>query len=277
MKLWGRLLLLSLVLIQIAATNPDKAKSTPQSARKGVVMGSAGAVGNSIAAFFGAKKTSTKTTALEKGSAKQTAAVKDQSASKKSDGTDEPEMLEVATPAAAAPLPKIVLPPVVAKKTAVISSPVRMPVKAQKIERIPVVPPPIPRVEVMKVRQEVQKIIELNKKIKDVQGGSSIQFQRVQEQARIHQKILAKIEASPEGQTGLASKTPSKEAFLAQEKLRIIHEETQRNAALLEAVDSEKEAASGEDSKSSGSVVPVKKSDATVKQVSGSGQKLQDL
>ncbi|MFA7255898.1 MAG: hypothetical protein WC133_07405, partial [Candidatus Omnitrophota bacterium] len=50
-------------------------------------------------------------------------------------------------------------------------------------------PPPTPRASVPQIRQEIQKILELNKKIKNVQSGRSVQLQRVQEQARIHQKI----------------------------------------------------------------------------------------
>ncbi|MFA5158954.1 MAG: hypothetical protein WC484_00410 [Candidatus Omnitrophota bacterium] len=93
------------------------------------------------------------------------------------------------------------------------------------------VPPP-PRASVPQIRQEIQKIFELSKKIKSVQSRRSAQFQRVQEQARIHQKILDTLEASQK-QTG-GQKASAKNALLAQEKLRIIHEETRRNAQAIE-------------------------------------------
>ncbi len=92
-------------------------------------------------------------------------------------------------------------------------------------------PPPTPRASVPQIRQEIQKIFELNKKIKNVQSGRSVQLQRVQEQARIHQKILNELEASQKQTKG--QKASAKNALLAQEKLRIIHEETQRNAQMI--------------------------------------------
>lgn len=92
-------------------------------------------------------------------------------------------------------------------------------------------PPPIPRTSVPQIRQEIQKILELNQKIKSVQGGRSSQLQRVQEQARIHQKILNELEASQKPDAD--QQNPAKSAILAQEKLRIIHEETQRNAQMV--------------------------------------------
>ena len=92
-------------------------------------------------------------------------------------------------------------------------------------------PPPTPRVSVSQIRQEIQKILDLNKKIKNVQSGRSVQFQRVQEQARIHQRILNELEASQKQANG--QRAFSKNALLAQEKLRIIHEETQRNAQAI--------------------------------------------
>lgn len=93
-------------------------------------------------------------------------------------------------------------------------------------------PPPTPRASVPQIRQEIQKILELNKKIKNVQSGRSVQLQRVQEQARIHQKILDELEASQKQTNG--QKASSKKALLAQEKLRIIHEETQRNTQMMD-------------------------------------------
>ncbi len=111
---------------------------------------------------------------------------------------------------------------------------------AQK-ENIPVVkpgyvpPPPTPRASVPQIRQEIQKILDLNKKIQSVQAGRSSQLQRVQEQARIHQKILNELETSQK--QAAIQKAPTKSALLAQEKLRIIHEETQRNAQMIDEIE----------------------------------------
>ncbi len=81
------------------------------------------------------------------------------------------------------------------------------------------------------IRQEVQRILELNAKVKSLQGDQTAQLQRIQEQARIHQRVLDQLEASQSLQD--SRKAPSKEALLAQEKLRIIHEETIRNRDIL--------------------------------------------
>lgn len=93
-------------------------------------------------------------------------------------------------------------------------------------------PPPAPRASVSQVRQEIQRIFDLNKMIQSVQSGRSLQLQRVQEQARIHQKILNELEVSQK-QTE-SQKISSKNALLAQEKLRIIHEETRRNVQVMD-------------------------------------------
>ena len=105
--------------------------------------------------------------------------------------------------------------------------------KISTIQKLAVPPPPQITPSVVKIRQEIQQIFELNKMIKSVQGGRSVQLQRVQEQARIHQKILNELESSQEKKAENISGIPTKEDLLAQEKLRIIHEETQRNAQMI--------------------------------------------
>lgn len=119
----------------------------------------------------------------------------------------------------------------VAIKGAVTGKPMVQKANAVPLKPGYVPPPPVPRTSVDQVRQEIQKILDLNKKIKTMQSGRTIQFQRVQEQARIHQKILNELEASQKQANG--QKVSAKSALLAQEKLRIIHEETQRNASTV--------------------------------------------
>ena len=89
-------------------------------------------------------------------------------------------------------------------------------------------PPPVVKPFVPQIRQEIQRILDLNKQIQGLQGKRTEQIQKVQEQARIHQKILTDL--AP------AKKTPGKTSILAQEKLRIIHETTQRNAQMVGAI-----------------------------------------
>ncbi|OGX10750.1 MAG: hypothetical protein A2351_08025 [Omnitrophica bacterium RIFOXYB12_FULL_50_7] len=119
-----------------------------------------------------------------------------------------------------------------------------LPAKVTPVKPGYVPPSPTPRASVSQIRQEIQKIFELNKKIKNVQSGRSVQLQRVQEQARIHQKILENLEASQKQEDG--QKASAKNVLLAQEKLRIIHEETQRNT---QAIDDLKEVPAGTVSK----------------------------
>ena len=96
-------------------------------------------------------------------------------------------------------------------------------------------PPPVPRTSASQIRQEIQKILDLDKKIRSVQSGRSSQLQQVQEQARIHQKILNELETSQKQVS--SQKVPTKNALLAQEKLRIIHEETQRNVQMIDELE----------------------------------------
>lgn len=107
--------------------------------------------------------------------------------------------------------------------------PASLPPKVTNANYVPRTPKP--QVAVPKIRQEIQKIIDLNKQVRTVQSGRTTQLQRIQDQAKIHQKILGEIEGSQE--KAVASQSPTKEALLVQEKLRIIHEETQRNVELV--------------------------------------------
>lgn len=83
------------------------------------------------------------------------------------------------------------------------------------------------------IRRELQNVMALNEKINKVQSSKATQLLKIQEQAVIHQKILANIEQMSAVQTQLM---PSREALLAQEKLRIIREETLRNKKTLEKI-----------------------------------------
>lgn len=81
------------------------------------------------------------------------------------------------------------------------------------------------------IRSELQTVMDLNQKINSVQQSKSAQLLRIQEQASIHQKILTDIQKASDVKKPAM---PSREALLAQEKLRIIREETLRNKKILE-------------------------------------------
>lgn len=106
------------------------------------------------------------------------------------------------------------------------------------------VPPP-PKSGEPQIRQEIQRILDLDKKIKSLQLNRSAQLQRIQEQARIHQKILNELETSKK--TNVAAKPLGHEALLAQEKLRIIREETQRNTKTVDELQQKSPEAGGKE------------------------------
>ncbi len=83
------------------------------------------------------------------------------------------------------------------------------------------------------IRRELQAVMLLNEKINQVQTSKSTQLLKIQEQAVIHQRILSNIEQLSETQS---KAMPSREALLAQEKLRVIREETLRNKKALEKI-----------------------------------------
>lgn len=83
------------------------------------------------------------------------------------------------------------------------------------------------------IRRELQAVMQLNEKISQVQTSKSSQLLKIQEQAVIHQRILSNIEQLSDTQS---KAMPSREALLAQEKLRVIREETLRNKKALEKI-----------------------------------------
>jgi hypothetical protein len=240
MKTGQGLFLLAVFLIQIGATTSDSLKPglPEKSKRNHSALGPQGVVSDSVVNFFSSWKTG-KDLMAEKNKKGKGSAGKTSSASGK---TGEGQSLEGSEGAGPVALPVKISKAVTfphAMNTSAVTNTYRIP-KLYRSEKIVVPSPPVPRVSVPQVRQEIQKILELNKQIQAVQGGRAGQLRRVQEQARIHQKVLDKIEAASGGGTEpAASKTPGKETLLNQEKLRIIHEETQRNTALLEAVGTE--------------------------------------
>lgn len=134
-------------------------------------------------------------------------------------------------------------PPIVEKKAAAANgmamlskskqTPKLISTKALKVINIPL-PPKIVATDhsIQNIQRELQSVIELNKKINSVQTKKTTQLLRIQEQVLIQQKILDDIQSSAE-QTSEKS-SPSREALLAQEKLKIIHEETLKSKKILD-------------------------------------------
>jgi hypothetical protein len=86
--------------------------------------------------------------------------------------------------------------------------------------------------EIQKVRKELQAVMDLNKKISQMQAARSELLLRMEEKTLIQQKILEGIQKK----TVKVSAVPTKEALLSQEKLRTIREEAMRSKKILDEV-----------------------------------------
>ena len=117
-------------------------------------------------------------------------------------------------------------------------------VSVSRVVTVPklVVPPPVTRVAaIVKINQELQNIISMNQNIRRLKEKQSAQLENVQGEKLVHQAILDEQQKGLQKEE-LGQKTPEEKALLAQEKLRKIHEETQRNTQMtneLEEIPSE--------------------------------------
>lgn len=122
------------------------------------------------------------------------------------------------------------------KKTSAPAKSASAPVSETSMSKKPVIPAAPKTADqekiIQNIRQELKAVMDLNQKINAVQTSKSAQLLRIEEQAAIHQKILADIQKSTSNSAATA--VPTREALLAQEKLRIIREETLRNRKILE-------------------------------------------
>lgn len=102
----------------------------------------------------------------------------------------------------------------------------------------PVIPKPlsIPRMDpqVVKIQKEIQGILKLNEELKDRYRSQVKEIQRINEQAKIHQKILDDISKIPRKPVVL--KPQDTEELLKQEKLRMIEQETVANRKFIEGL-----------------------------------------
>ena len=223
-------LLLAVILIQIAASDAalSKAGTSGKSTRNHSALGPQGIVSDSVVNFFSSSKTG-----------------KDLMEEKQNKEKKKPEQNQ-SVPVSSGQAASVVAPAdrgtpgtVVAGSGKPVSHVRAQPITARNPPRA-VIPPPVSRVSIPKIRQDIQRILEINKQIRSIQSVRALQFGRTQEQARVHQGVLDKAAAQPEAVPASSnSQASSKESILAQEKLRISHEEAQRNSALLEAVGNE--------------------------------------
>jgi len=145
-----------------------------------------------------------------------------------------------------APAPKSVLPPLAKNSlsagTSVFNSPytrlsrpsVSSPVGIARVNQAPRAPSPVGVIKIdqtSQIRQEMQRIIDINNQIKQLQAAKTFQFQRVQELAKVRQQILAEKKDKNAKNQKNSEAAPNKNSLLEQEKLRMIHETAQDNKA----------------------------------------------
>ncbi len=241
MKVRSGLLLLLIVLIHVGATNPNDSKTgnskKPRSNHS--ALGPQGVVSDSIVNFFTRNKTG-KDLMAEKTEKEKSKTVKPKVSSGK------PEYGQAGGGVGGGALGKVVLAtPVTIQKVSPVVAIANIP-SVSKVYRVPplykaqpfaVAPPPVSRVSASPVRQEIQKILELNKLIKMAQSGRSVQFQHVQEQAIIHQNVLNQTAASKAGEAEPApAKSGTTDDVMNQEKLRVKHRKADGEVFRAESV-----------------------------------------
>ncbi len=110
---------------------------------------------------------------------------------------------------------------------------------------IQVIPPPVPAAapSIDRIRQQISDIIRINEELKMRNQGQIAEIQRISDQARVHQQILASLEATPSGEKK-ELKSSDAEAILKQEKIRLIGDETEKNHQLMDKLKKEKDSKS---------------------------------
>ncbi len=91
--------------------------------------------------------------------------------------------------------------------------------------------PPAP-LNVADVNQQLQDIIQLNDSLKINQVATAAEIQQIQEQAKIHQQLLRRLET-----TEAAVNRSEVNEVLRQEKIRIIREQTSQNTEIVKTLD----------------------------------------
>lgn len=111
---------------------------------------------------------------------------------------------------------------------------VSSPVGIARVNQAPRAPSPVGVIKIdqtSQIRQEMQRIIDINNQIKQLQAAKTFQFQRFQELAKVRQQILAEKKDKNAKNQKNSEAAPNKNSLLEQEKLRMIHETAQDNKA----------------------------------------------
>ena len=124
--------------------------------------------------------------------------------------------------------------------------------KLPQVPKVPKVPAPVTREnvqeipDVREIQKQIQEIISLNASLKTRYHDQVAEIQRISEQAKIHQRILKDYEKARKNAQAPYRTTDAKE-ILAQEKLRLIAAETQKNRQFIQKLEKKDPALSARD------------------------------
>ena len=91
-------------------------------------------------------------------------------------------------------------------------------------------------VSIVQVKKRLQEIMRLNDSYKKQYQQQAVMIRKIQEQARIHKRILEDLETARAGRDqGLGMGT---EELIRREKLRLIHDHTEKNYAFIDRLKS---------------------------------------
>ncbi len=86
--------------------------------------------------------------------------------------------------------------------------------------------------EVERIKKQIQDIIKINEGLKAHYADQAAEIQKIGEQAKIHQKILRDLETTRSQQ----KTSTNSEAYINQEKIRLIRNETEKHQKFIDAL-----------------------------------------
>lgn len=105
--------------------------------------------------------------------------------------------------------------------------------------------------EIMKIQAQIREIVKINESLKNNFAGQAAEIQKINDQSRIHQKILSELDT---GKKNTANANP--ENFLNREKVRLIEEQTEKNQKFIADLKNQKKISSPVDMNVPGVVLP---------------------
>lgn len=82
--------------------------------------------------------------------------------------------------------------------------------------------------EIIRIQAQIREIVKINESLKANFAGQAAEIQKINDQSRIHQKILNKLDADKQ-----SAQTANPENFLNREKVRLIEEQTEKNKKFI--------------------------------------------